>query len=116
MHAPEMCNRGGKHRAGIDDIFKNGLGSGLAIAGGIAVLGPIVIPALASGLKPVVKGAIKGGIVAYGWGRESVAEMREYVEDSYAEAQAEMEHGEGPTAAARTRPRGRKPEEAPLPS
>ena len=83
--------------AGIDDLFKNGLGTGLAVAVGVAVLGPIVMPALARGLKPVVKGAIKGGIVAYGWGRESVAEMREYVEDSYAEAQAEMEHGEGVT-------------------
>jgi hypothetical protein len=102
--------------AGIDDLFKNGLGSGLAIAVGVAVLGPVVMPTLARGLKPVVKGAIKGGIVAYGWGRESVAEMREYVEDSFAEAQAEMERGDGPTAAARSRPRGRKPEEAALPS
>jgi Protein of unknown function (DUF5132) len=102
--------------AGIDDLFKNGLGSGLAIAVGVAVLGPVVIPTLARGLKPVVKGAIKGGIVAYGWGRESVAERREYVEDSFAEAQAEMERGDGPTAAARSRPRGRKPEDAALPS
>ena len=57
--------------AGIDDLFKNGLGTGLAVAVGVAVLGPIVMPALARGLKPVVKGAIKGGIVAYGWGREA---------------------------------------------
>jgi Protein of unknown function (DUF5132) len=90
--------------AGIDDLFKNGLGSGLAVAVGVAVLGPIVMPALARGLKPVVKSAIKGGIVAYGWGRESIAEMREYMEDTYAEAHAEMEHGEGLTAAT---PRGR---------
>jgi hypothetical protein len=57
-------------------------------------------------LKPVVKGAIKGGIVAYGWGREGIAEMREYMEDTYAEAQAEMEHGEGATATG-ARGRGR---------
>jgi hypothetical protein len=98
--------------AGIDDLFKNGLGSGLAVAVGVAVLGPIVMPTLARSLKPVVKGAIKGGIVAYGWGRESLAEMREYMEDTYAEAHAEMEHGEGVTGSARSRSRGRKPEEA----
>ena len=103
--------------AGIDDLFKNGLGSGLAVAVGVAVLGPIVMPALARSLKPVVKGAIKTGIVAYGWGRESVAEMREYVEDTYAEAQSEMEHGEGVAAAARPRPRGgRRPDEATQPT
>jgi hypothetical protein len=103
--------------AGIDDLFKNGLGSGLAVAVGVAVLGPIVMPALARSLKPVVKGAIKTGIVAYGWGRESVAEMREYMEDTYAEAQSEMEHGEGVAAAARPRPRGgRRPDEATQPT
>jgi hypothetical protein len=96
--------------------LKNGLGTGLAVAVGVAVLGPIVMPALARGLKPVVKGAIKGGIVAYGWGREGIAEMREYMEDTYAEAQAEMEHGEAVTASARSRPRGRKPDEAAQPT
>ena len=101
--------------AGIDDLFKNGLGGGIAVAVGVAVLGPIVMPALARGLKPVVKSAIKGGIVAYGWGRESVAEMREYMEDTYAEAQSEMEHGERVTANARPR-RGRKAEEAAQPT
>jgi Protein of unknown function (DUF5132) len=102
--------------AGIDDLFKNGLGTGLAVAVGVAVLGPIVMPALARGLKPVVKGAIKGGIVAYGWGRESIAEMREYMEDTYAEAQAEMEHGTVVATTERSRPRGRKSDEAAQPT
>jgi hypothetical protein len=35
--------------AGIDDLFTNALGSGLAVAVGVAVLGPIVMPALARG-------------------------------------------------------------------
>jgi hypothetical protein len=35
--------------------------------------------------------------------------MREYMEDTYAEAHAEMEHGEGVTGSARSRSRGRKP-------
>jgi hypothetical protein len=102
--------------AGIDDLFKNGLGGGLAVAVGVAVLGPIIMPTLARGLKPVVKGAIKGGIVAYGWGRESLAEMREYMEDTYTEAQAEMEHGAESSAGTRSRARGGKAEEAAQPS
>lgn len=50
--------------------------------------------------------------MAYGWGRESLAEMREYAEDTYAEVQAEMEHSGGSSAGARSRARGRKAEEA----
>jgi hypothetical protein len=99
--------------AGIDDLFKNGLGGGVAVAVGVAVLGPIVAPALGRAIRPLVKGAIKGGIVAYGWGRESFAEMQEYMEDTYAEAQAEMEHADnGGRAGARTRGRTRKNEES----
>jgi|Tabmets5t2r1_1033131.scaffolds.fasta_scaffold169343_2 galactitol-specific phosphotransferase system IIC component len=76
--------------AGIDDLFKNGLGGGIALAVGVAVVGPMVAPVLGRVMKPVIKNAIKGGIVLYGWGREGMAEMREYVEDTYAEAHAEM--------------------------
>ena len=93
--------------AGIDDLFKGNLGTGLAVAVGAAVLGPIVLPALGQALKPVVKGAIKGGIVVYGWGRESLAEMREFAEDTYAEARAEMVHGEEEGEGLRARARGR---------
>jgi Protein of unknown function (DUF5132) len=103
--------------AGIDDLFKNGLGGGLAIAVGVVVLGPTVAPALGRALRPLVKGAIKGGIVAYGWGRESFAEMQEYVEDTYAEAQAEMEHAdEAGRAGARAGGRSRKTEESAQPA
>jgi Protein of unknown function (DUF5132) len=103
--------------AGIDDLFKNGLGAGLAVAVGVAVLGPIVAPALGRAIRPLVKGAIKGGIVAYGWGRESFAEMQEYMEDTYAEAQSEMEHtDEVGKAAARSRGRSRRNEESAQPT
>jgi Protein of unknown function (DUF5132) len=98
--------------AGIDDLFKNGLGGGLAVAVGVAVLAPIVAPALGRAIRPLVKGAIKGGIVAYGWGRESFAEMQEYMEDTYAEAQAEMEHAGEAAAGTRARGRVRKSEES----
>jgi hypothetical protein len=90
--------------AGIDDLFKNGLGGGIAVAVGVAVIGPMVAPVLARVMKPVIKNAIKGGIVLYGWGREGLAEMREYAEDTYAEAQSEMVAVESEPA---SRPRGR---------
>jgi Protein of unknown function (DUF5132) len=92
--------------AGIDDLFKNGLGTGLAVAVGVAVLGPVVAPVLGNVMRPLIKNAIKGGIVLYGWGREGVAEMREYVEDTYAEAQAEMVEGE-PASTSRGRARAK---------
>ena len=103
--------------AGIDDLLKNGLGGGLAVAVGVAVLAPVVAPALGRAIRPLVKGAIKGGIVAYGWGREGFAEMQEYMEDTYAEAQAEMEHAEEATkGGARSRGRSRKNEESAQPA
>jgi Protein of unknown function (DUF5132) len=99
--------------AGIDDLFKNGLGGGIAVVVGVAVLGPIVAPVLGRVLKPLVKTAIKGGIVAYGWGREGFAEMQEYIEDTYAEANAEMVRAdEAGKAEARSRGRVRKTEQA----
>lgn len=76
--------------AGIEDLFKNGLGSGIAVAVGVAVIGPVVAPVIGRMMRPVVKNAIKGGIMLYGWGREGIAEMREYAEDTYAEAHAEI--------------------------
>jgi hypothetical protein len=92
---------------GLDDLFKNGLGGGLAVAVGIAVLGPVVAPVLGRALKPVVKSAIKGGVVVYGWGQEGLAEMREYVEDTYAEARSEMEHGDGAASSRGSRSRSK---------
>ncbi len=86
--------------AGIDDIFKSGLGGGLAVVVGAAILGPVVVPALARAVKPVIKGAIKGGVIAYGWSREGLEEAREYLEDTYHEAVAELEHdGDGDESA-----------------
>jgi uncharacterized protein DUF5132 len=102
--------------AGIDDLFKNGLGGGIAVAVGVAVLGPVIAPVIGRVMKPLVKTAIKGGIVAYGWGRESFAEMQEYLEDTYAEANSEMRADEVGTAEARSRARVRRTEETGQPA
>lgn len=81
-------------------LFENGLKgnilSGLAIGIGAAIVAPVVIPIAASVVKPLAKAAIKGGIMLYEKGKETVAEVSEMVEDIVAEAKSEMaeEHKE----------------------
>ncbi|WP_420266228.1 DUF5132 domain-containing protein [Candidatus Magnetominusculus dajiuhuensis] len=72
------------------DLFKGNALSGLAIGIGAAVLSPVIIPILASVVKPLTKAAIKGGIIAYGRGIELAAEIGEVVEDLVVEAKAEL--------------------------
>jgi hypothetical protein len=74
----------------FDDVLKGNVVTGLAIGIGAAVLGPTVLPVLASVAKPVAKAAIKGGIVLFEKGKETFAEMGEVVEDLVAEAKAEL--------------------------
>jgi hypothetical protein len=75
----------------LDDLFKgNNVVTGLAIGIGAAVLGPMLLPVLAGAAKPLVKAAIKGGIVLYEKGKETAAEMGEVLEDIVAEAKAEV--------------------------
>ncbi|MCG6551635.1 MAG: DUF5132 domain-containing protein [Candidatus Magnetominusculus sp. LBB02] len=71
-------------------LFKGNALSGLAIGIGAAVLSPVIIPILASVVKPLTKAAIKGGIIAYGRGIELAAEIGEVVEDLVVEAKAEL--------------------------
>jgi hypothetical protein len=47
--------------AGIDDLFKNGLGGGIAVAIGAAVIAPVVAPVLGRIMKPLVKNASRAG-------------------------------------------------------
>lgn len=77
----------------LENGLKGNVVTGLAIGIGAAVLGPVLIPALANAAKPLVKAAIKGGILLYQKGRESVAEAGEMVEDLVAEAKVELAEG-----------------------
>lgn len=63
---------------------------GLAIGAGAVLLAPVVIPAVGSALKPLLKAGIKGGILAYEGAKLSIAETREAIEDITAEAKAEI--------------------------
>lgn len=73
-------------------FFDNGLkiGTGLAIGLGALVLAPMIVPAVASAVRPLAKASIKGGILLFEKTRELVAEAKESVEDLAAEAHAEV--------------------------
>jgi len=77
-------------------LFGGGLKSGrtMAIGAGVVLLAPVIIPAVASVLRPVAKAVIKGGMLAYENARIAVAETRETIEDIAAEARSEIAAGQ----------------------
>jgi len=86
----------------FDNGLKGNIFSGLAIGIGAAVLAPTILPILVGAAKPLLKAAIKGGIVLYDRGKESFAEVGEVVEDLVAEVKADIaeaaDHPEPPQA------------------
>jgi hypothetical protein len=77
--------------AGIEDVLKGNVVTGLAIGIGAAILAPVVAPLVASVGKPVAKSLIKSGILLFEKGQETFAELGEVMEDLVAEAKAELE-------------------------
>lgn len=77
--------------AGLDDLFKGNIVTGLAVGVGVAILAPVVVPILASVGKPLAKSMIKSGILLYEKSRETAAELGEVFEDLVAEAKVELE-------------------------
>jgi hypothetical protein len=73
-------------------LFDNGfkMGGSLVVGAGVILLAPIVVPVVASVMKPIAKAAIKGGLLAYGKIKETAAETMETVEDLAVEAKAEL--------------------------
>jgi hypothetical protein len=88
----------------LDDGLKGSVLTGLAVGIGAVVLAPAVLPALAGVAKPLMKAAVKSGIILFEKGKETAAELSEVVEDIVAEAKAEMaeSHVEAASAAAAT--------------
>lgn len=74
------------------------LGTVLAVGVGAAVLAPLVSPALARVTRPVLKSAIKGGLIVYEKAKVMGAEALETIEDLAAEARAELAHEQKATA------------------
>jgi hypothetical protein len=71
----------------FEDMFKGNVGTGLAVAG-VVLLGPTLMPAVGRILRPIVKTAVKGGMVVY---RETLAGVGEVTGDLVAEARSELE-------------------------
>jgi hypothetical protein len=73
-----------------EDLLERASGTTvLGVGLGVLFLGPVLVPALARGLRPIVKGTIKGYLTASERARELFAETGERLQDLYAEAQAE---------------------------
>lgn len=76
--------------AAFEDLFKGNIGTGLAVGIGALVLGPVLVPALTSVLRPAAKAAIKGGIYVYDLACEALGQVNEMTGDIVAEARSEM--------------------------
>jgi hypothetical protein len=75
---------------GITEIFGESLLSNVLVGTAALVIAPIVVPAVAAGLRPVAKTVIRGGVYVYEMTWEIIAEAGEQVGDLMAEARAEM--------------------------
>ncbi|MBZ0158469.1 MAG: DUF5132 domain-containing protein [Alphaproteobacteria bacterium] len=74
----------------FDNGLKGNIFTGLAIGLGAAVFAPAVLPVIAGIAKPVAKAAIKGGLLLFEKGKETLAEAGEVFEDLVAEVKAEL--------------------------
>lgn len=73
----------------LEDLTKGNMTTVL-VGLGVAMVAPTVLPALASGLRPLAKALVKGGVTLYDAAKEGIAEAGEEVTDLVAETRAEM--------------------------
>jgi hypothetical protein len=71
-------------------LGNGGIGYGIAIGIGAALLVPVLAKFLSSVGKPLLKESIKGGLILIEKGKVAAAEMKEIVEDITAEAKSEL--------------------------
>jgi hypothetical protein len=98
----------------IGELAKNRFATGAAVGLGAALLAPAVLSGLARVARPLAKGAIKAGVIAYEKGREGAAEFGELIEDAVAEARDELGYGAmtGVSAYSATKEESGEPAEA----
>jgi Protein of unknown function (DUF5132) len=70
------------------DLLKGYMPS-LAVGIGVALLAPVLLPAVVSIFRPLVKGAVKGGLTVVDTMKELTASTGEQLSDLYAEAKSE---------------------------
>jgi len=73
----------------FEDLSESFLPNAL-IGVGVVLLAPVLVPAVAIGLRPVVKSLVKGGIVVTDKVNSMVAEAGEQLDDLIAEVRSEM--------------------------
>src|SRR5262245_5886549 len=78
----------------FDDVVE-GFGSSwvptILVGVGVALVAPIVVPALEGRTRPLAKAVIKGGIMVYDKGAEVFAEAGEQLSDLMAEVRSELD-------------------------
>jgi Protein of unknown function (DUF5132) len=79
----------------FEDVVAGEAATGLVVGLAAAVVVSAILPTIVSVGRPLLKGAIKGGIMLYERGQEVAAELGETVEDLFAEAKSELESPEG---------------------
>jgi Protein of unknown function (DUF5132) len=72
----------------FNDMLKGGV-PGVLVGLGVALAAPVLLPAAATGVRPLAKALIKGGLVVAETVREVVAEAGEQLSDLMAEVQEE---------------------------
>ena len=70
------------------DLVK-GYAPSLAVGIGVALLAPVLLPAVAAVFRPLMKGAVKGVFAVADTVKELTASTGEHLSDLYAEAKAE---------------------------
>lgn len=63
----------------------------LAIGLGVVIVVPVAVNLLGPVVRPLARGALKVGILAFEKGRETVAEIGEVIDDLVAEVQEELQ-------------------------
>jgi hypothetical protein len=70
-------------------IMNSNVAVGIGVAAAATILAPVLLPVIAGVGRPLAKSLIKGGLMLYEKGRESVAKAGEAAEDMIAEIRAE---------------------------
>jgi hypothetical protein len=77
-----------------DDLvagFESSWVPSVLIGVGVVLVAPMVVPALATGMRPLAKAVMKGGIMVYEKGAEVLAEAGEQLSDLVAEVRSELD-------------------------
>ena len=82
----------------LDDLIRSAAKNELVINLTVAIVVPMVVNAVAPYVRPVSRGVLKTGILAYEKLRESASEFGELIDDLTAEVQEELQQRREQTA------------------